>query len=90
MKEGLSRLVLRRVTSILNYKIIGKTDVDKWDKFDNTLCRSAMPFPEFTIHQKEITSYAAKHSYFNSPKRISTNKIAEHFEISVSAVNKLL
>ncbi len=49
-----------------------------------------MPFPEFTIHQKEITSYAAKHSYFNSPKRISTNKIAEHFEISVSAVNKLL
>lgn len=73
-----------------NYKIIGMTDVDKLDKFDNTLWRSAMPFPEFTRRQKEIATYAAKYGYFNSPKKITATKIAEHFGISVSAVNKFL
>ncbi|KKN23323.1 hypothetical protein LCGC14_0906090 [marine sediment metagenome] len=73
-----------------NSRIIGMTDVDKLDKFDNTLWRSAIPFPEFTKRQKDIATYAAKHGYFNSPKNISASKIAEHFRISVSAVNKLL
>lgn len=73
-----------------DYKIIGMTDVDKLDKFDNTLWRSAMPFPEFTKRQKDIATYAAKEGYFKSPKRISASKIAENFGISVSAVNKLL
>ena len=73
-----------------NYKIIGMTDVNKLDRFDNTLWRSAMPFPEFTKRQKDIANFAAKKGYFRSPKRISASKIAEHFRISVSAVNKLL
>ncbi|KKM77701.1 hypothetical protein LCGC14_1367370 [marine sediment metagenome] len=73
-----------------NFRIIGMTDVDKLDKFDNTLWRSAIPFPEFTKRQKDIATYAAKLGYFNSPKNISASKIAEHFDISVSAVNKLL
>lgn len=73
-----------------DYKIIGMTDIDKVDKFDNTLWRSAMPFPEFTKRQKEIATYAAKNGYFNSPKIITANKIAEYFGISVSAVNKTL
>ncbi len=73
-----------------DYKVIGMTDVDKLDKFDNTLWRSAMPFPEFTKRQKDIATYAAKKGYFNTPKRISAFKIAEYFGISVSAVNKLL
>ena len=59
-------------------------------KFDNSLWRSAIPFPEFTKRQKDIATYAAKLGYFNSPKNISASKIAEHFDISVSAVNKLL
>ncbi len=73
-----------------DYKIVGMTDVDKLDKFDNTLWRSAIPFPEFTKRQKEISTYAAKNGYFNSPKMISADKIANHFGISVSAVNKTL
>ena len=73
-----------------DYKIIGMTDVNKLDKFDNTLWRSAIPFPEFTKRQKDIASYAAKKGYFQSPKRISASKLAEHFGISISAVNKLL
>ncbi|KKK40421.1 hypothetical protein LCGC14_0767220 [marine sediment metagenome] len=73
-----------------NYIIIGMTDVDKLDKFDNTLWRSAIPFPEFTKRQKDIATYAAKHGYFSSPKKVSASKIAEHFRISVSAVNTLL
>ena len=73
-----------------DYKIIGMTNVNKLDKFDNTLWRSAIPFPEFTKRQKDIASFAAKKGYFQSPKRISASKIAGHFRISVSAVNKLL
>lgn len=79
------------ISSFTNdYKIIAMTDVDKLDKFDNTLWRSAILFPEFTKRQKDIATYAAKKGYFKSPKRISASKISEHFGISVSAVNKLL
>ncbi|MFX1327257.1 MAG: helix-turn-helix domain-containing protein [Promethearchaeota archaeon] len=73
-----------------NFKIMGMTDVDKLDKFDNTLWKSAIPFPEFTKRQKDIATYAAKNGYFNSPKRISASKIADHFGITISAVNKFL
>jgi len=73
-----------------NFKIIGMTDVDKLDRFDNTLWRSAIPLPEFTKRQKDIATYAAKNGYFNSPKKIKSSQIAEHFGISVTAVNKLL
>ncbi len=73
-----------------NYKIIGMTDVDKLDRFDNSFWRSAIPFPEFTKRQKDIASFAAKYGYFKSPKKITAPKIAENFGISVTAVNKLL
>ncbi len=73
-----------------SYEIIGMTDVNKLDKFDNSLWRSAIPFPEFTKRQKDISFYAAKNGYFKSPKKITASEIAEHFGISVTAVNKLL
>ncbi len=79
------------ISSFTNdYKIIAMTDVDKLDKFDNTLWKSAMPFPEFTERQRDIASFAAKYGYFKSPKKITALEIAEKFGISVSAVNKLL
>ena len=73
-----------------SYEIIGMTDVDKLDKFDNSLWRFIIPFPEFTKRQKDIATFAAKFGYFKSPKKITAPKIAENFGISVTAVNKLL
>jgi len=89
-KEYVEKLfkILSSITE--SYEILAMTDVDKLDKFDNSLWRSAIPFPEFTKRQKDIAFYAAKYGYFKSPKKITASKIAEHFGISVTAVNKLL
>ena len=73
-----------------NYKIIGMTDLDKIDEVDQTIWRSAIPFPNFTKRQQEVAAYAAKKGFFKTPKKISSIRIAFHFGISESAVNRLL
>ena len=72
------------------YKIIGMTDLDKIDEVDQTIWRSAIPFPKFTKRQQEVASFAAKKGFFKIPKKISAIQIAKHFEISESAVNRLV
>ena len=72
------------------YKIIGMTDLDKIDEVDQTIWRSAIPFPKFTKRQQEIASFAAKKGFFKIPKKIRAVQIADHFGISESAVNKLI
>jgi len=73
-----------------NYKIIGMTDLDKIDAIDQTIWRSAIPFPNFTKRQQEVAAYAAKRGFFKTPKKASAAQIANHFGISESAINKLL
>jgi predicted DNA binding protein len=46
--------------------------------------------PNFTDRQREITKYAVRMGYYNSPKRISAESIAGYFGISVSAMNEHL
>jgi predicted DNA binding protein len=72
------------------YEIVGMTDLDKLDEVDQTIWRSAIPFPNFTKRQQEVAAYAAKEGFFKSPKKISAVQIATHFGISESAVNRLL
>jgi predicted DNA binding protein len=72
------------------YKIIGMTDLDKIDEVDQTIWRSAIPFPKFTKRQQEVASFAAKKGFFKIPKKIRASQIADHFGISESAVNKLV
>jgi len=72
------------------YEIVGMTDLDKIDEVDQTIWRSAIPFPNFTKRQQEVAAYAAKEGFFKTPKKISAVQIASHFGISESAVNKLL
>ena len=72
------------------YKIIGMTDLDKIDEVDQTIWRSAIPFPKFTKRQQEVASFAAKKGFFKIPKKIRATQIADHFGISESAVNRLL
>lgn len=73
-----------------NYKIIGLTDLNEINQFDDTILSTAIPFPNFTKRQREISRYAALNGYFKSPKRITAKKLAEHFEISEKTVNKHL
>ncbi len=72
------------------YEIVGMTDLDKLDEVDQTIWRSAIPFPNFTKRQQEVAAYAAKKGFFKTPKKISAVQIATHFGISESAVNRLL
>ena len=72
------------------YKIIGMTDLDKIDEVDQMIWKSAIPFPKFTKRQQEVASFAAKKGFFKIPKKISAIQIANHFEISESAVNRLV
>ncbi|MBN1801829.1 MAG: helix-turn-helix domain-containing protein [Candidatus Lokiarchaeota archaeon] len=43
-------------------------------------------FLELTDRQKEIVYYAIQHGYFEIPRKIDSEKIANHFEISQSAL----
>ena len=73
-----------------SYKIIAMTNVNKANKIDDIIGKYAIHFPDFTKRQKEVASFAAKNGYFRSPKRITANKIAENFGISITAVNRHL
>lgn len=73
-----------------NYEIIGLTDLDKIDAIDQTIWRSSIPFPNFTMRQQEVATYAARKGFFKTPKMTSAAQIADHFGISESAVNRLL
>lgn len=43
-------------------------------------------FLKLTDRQKEIVYYAIQHGYFEIPRKINSNKIANHFKISRSAL----
>jgi len=73
-----------------NYKIVGMSDLNDIREFDESIWRTTIPFPKFTKKQQDIATYAAKHGFFKSPKKISAKSIAENFGISESAVNKHL
>lgn len=49
-----------------------------------------VPLSKFTSRQREIAVYATRKGYFETPKKISAKEIAEHFQISESAVTEHL
>jgi predicted DNA binding protein len=62
------------------YEILAISNID--EKIANY-----SPFsPQFTSRQNEICRYAYRNGYFDSPKRIHSEDIAEKFNISTSAV----
>jgi DNA-binding CsgD family transcriptional regulator len=70
-----------------SYQLVAIEDLKSIDQISNL---QYLPYPNFTKRQSEIASFAAKHGYFNSPRELTAKKIAEHFEISISAVNSHL
>jgi predicted DNA binding protein len=73
-----------------DYNIIAQNKIDTMSKFEDVIGRSSIPFPNFTNRQREIAGYAAKRGFFESPKKITADNLADHFKISVSAINELL
>jgi len=73
-----------------NYKILGMMDLNNINQIDEDLWKISLPFPKFTKKQEEIASYATKMGFFKTPKQITAEEIAKHFNISESAVNKHL
>lgn len=79
--------VLSRLTkNVGNYEILAQTTM----KAMTQIGLANVPIPDFTKRQREISEYAARKGYFQSPKKISASELAEHFDISVSAVNEHL
>ncbi|TXT66996.1 MAG: HTH DNA binding domain protein [Promethearchaeota archaeon] len=73
-----------------DYELIAIQDINELDNINQILAQYSLPYPNFSKRQTEIASFAAKHGYFNNPKEISAQKIADKFKISISAVNKHL
>jgi hypothetical protein len=80
--------VIGRYTA--DYGILAQGDMDKAGGESIQRGLFNLPTPAFTDRQREIAAYAAKKGYFESPKRISADEIASHFQITVSAVNENL
>jgi predicted DNA binding protein len=55
-----------------------------------TLKKYATPLPRFTTRQREIATYAFRHGFFETPRKIAAEELAKHFQISVSAINEHL
>lgn len=68
----------------IEYEILAQATMD------DSISAITMPYPKFKKRQSEIAHYAAIRGYFEIPKGISAKDIANHFNISVSAVNENL
>ena len=53
---------------------------------DETIANSMNSMPRLTNRQKQIMKFATRNGYFKIPKQISTQKIADHFQVSASAI----
>lgn len=53
---------------------------------DEMASNSTNAMPRLTSRQKEIMRYATRKGYFKIPKQISTQQIAEHFQVSSAAI----
>jgi len=73
-----------------NYEILAISDVKDVKKIDDIIGKYSIPFPNFTEKQREIGRFATERGFFESPKEISAEEIAQNFGISITAVNKHL
>jgi len=53
---------------------------------DENIMNSMNMMPRLTNRQKQIMIFATRNGYFKIPKQISTKTIAEHFQVSPSAI----
>jgi predicted DNA binding protein len=76
-----------QLNSILNQlKMFKSIKVLSISKVDDMAGSSTSAMPRLTNRQREILAFATRHGYFEMPKQVSTQQIADHFNISPSAV----
>ena len=74
------------INSVLNHKIFKSMQLLTVANIDEIIPNSMIIMPNLTNRQKEIMTFATRNGYFKIPKQISTKRIAEHFQISSSAI----
>ena len=75
------------INTILNkHKIFKTMQLLSATNIDETIANSMKVMPRLTNRQREIMIFATRYGYFKVPKQISTKKIAEHFQVSSSAI----
>ncbi len=85
-EQELSRLTAQMTRITDSYDIISISNVHNVQELDQTGLLH-MPLPNFTAKQRDVAMYAAQKGYFESPKKITAKALAEHFDITESAVN---
>ena len=79
---------------IKNLEIIAinkvENNTDLLDLQSQQILQNVQPYPHFPKRQHEITLYATRHGYYESPKKISAEELAKKFNISISAINEHL
>lgn len=73
-----------------DYTVLAVERMDNVDRIEEMLGITNLPYPTFTDRQREIATYAVRNGFYQSPKSISAQAIAEEMGISVSAVNEHL
>ena len=74
------------LTSVLNDEIFKSMELLSVSNVDETIVNPMNTMPRLTNRQKEIMTFATRNGYFKIPKQISTKRIAEHFQVSPSAI----
>jgi predicted DNA binding protein len=79
---------------IRNLEIVAINEVqtisDRSDFSGTSIVLNRYPHPHFSERQQEIALYAARHGYYEFPKIISAEALADKFNISISALNEHL
>ncbi|MEJ2252283.1 MAG: helix-turn-helix domain-containing protein, partial [Candidatus Lokiarchaeota archaeon] len=73
-------------TVLTEHKIFKSMELLSVANIDETIANSINIMPKLTTRQKQIMIFATRNGYFKIPKQISTKRIAEHFQISTSAI----
>jgi len=75
-----------------DYTVLAVERMDDVDRIEELLGVKNVPRPNLSLtdRQREVASYAVRNGFYNSPKRITAQAIADNQGISVSAVNEHL
>ncbi|MFX1497877.1 MAG: helix-turn-helix domain-containing protein [Promethearchaeota archaeon] len=73
-------------TVLTQNKIFKSIEILSVANINETISNSINTMPRLTSRQKQIMIYATRNGYFKVPKEISTKRIAEHFQVSSSAI----
>jgi hypothetical protein len=84
IKENMAENFEEIANTIKTFEILAINDID------NAPEMIGPPMPQFTERQRQIATYAVRQGFYETPKKVTAEEVAKHFEISVSAMNEHL